>query len=209
MVQDGSIKMLYKQSSKYPDIQIGLHLNLIEKKSLDGKQYIPSLVNKKGFLFPLPIFLILNTLKRINPDHIRREIEKQIDFLTENGLKVSFIDSHQHTHAFSPVAEIVTQVASEKGIPQIRTYNRIRTFTLIAKIKYRLLKLAAYFSHYITYGKLDLPVTWKGNGKTQYSIMSCEGGGLDVLKLKSDSLVLVTHPYLPFDSNKSYIWTLI
>lgn len=209
MVSDESIKEIFKILEKNPNLKMGLHTNLIEGKCLSGKEYVPTLVNNRHQLFRLPVLLLKLLFGLVDRDQIKREIEKQIDHLLQKGLKISFIDSHQHLHAFSPIAEIITDVAKQKNIQTVRNYNAVKTFTLIAKIKYQLLKLAALATHIICYGKFGLPVTWNGNQKLQYSFMSWESGQLDISKISGRSLVFVTHPYLPFDSNRSYIPFLI
>ena len=209
MVGQSSLKALKKQAGNNNHLHIGLHLNLIEGKSNSGKDFVPSLLSGKGNFYFLPVFLIRLFLKTINKDHLKREIEQQIDKLQKSGLTVNFIDSHQHVHALSPVAEILDEIVKEKKIKNIRTYNNIRTYTFIAKCKFLLLKLASVTSYYLEYGKLGLPSSWRGGHNIQYSIMSWEGGRLDFSKITNKSLILVTHPFLPFDTNKSYISFLI
>ena len=189
-------------------IRVGLHLNLVEGKSSEGRKYIPTLVDNRGYFYPLKKLLPKILAKTVDPFHLEREIKKQIKLVKEAGLKVSFIDSHQHLHALSPVAELVEKVSKEEKVPQIRLYGRIQTFTLIAKAKLQLLKALSYLSYYLQYHKSGLPSSWQKNSEESYAFMSWEGNGFDVSKVKDKSLVFVTHPYLPFDTNKSYMWLI-
>src|SRR3989344_7935397 len=110
MADKDSLKALKKVANKKLGIKIGLHLNLVEGRSMTGKQYISSLVNQKGTFFPLWKVVTLLSLGKIDKQHIAREVTRQITLLKKAGYKVSFINSHQHLHALSPVAEIVTEI---------------------------------------------------------------------------------------------------
>lgn len=205
MVNQKSLQKLKSAVDKNPAYQIGLHVNLVEGKSIYGKEYIPSLVDKKGQFFALTRFIVLLFFGRIEKDHIKKEIKSQIKKMRNKNLNPQFIDSHRHVHAVSPVAEIVEEIAKEANIGQIRSYNLVKTYTTQAKIKYLFLKLTAAVSYFISYGKVGLPASWKQNGAKIYSFSSWEGKSIYFLKTDNENLVLVTHPYLPFDNNKSYM----
>ena len=202
------LKTLADLVRQKPHIGVGLHLNLVEGKSAEDKKFIPTLVDKRGYFYPLKKLVPKILAKTVDPFHLEREIRRQIRLVKEAGLKVSFIDSHQHLHALSPVAELVEKVSKEEKVPQIRLYGRIQTFTLIAKAKLQLLKALSYLSYYLQYHKSGLPSSWQKNSEESYAFMSWEGNGFDVSKIKDKSLVFVTHPYLPFDTNKSYMWLI-
>ena len=202
------LKTLAELVRQKPHIRVGLHLNLVEGKSCEGKKYIPSLVDNRGNFYPLNKLVSKLMLRAVDAFHLEREIRCQIRFLKAAGLKVSFIDSHQHVHALSPVAEVVMKVASEERIAQIRLYGKVKTYTLIAKAKLIFLKAVAYVSFRIYGKKTGLPVSWEKRGEESYTFMSWEGNGFDVSKVRDKSLVFVTHPYLPFDTNKSYMWLI-
>ena len=208
MCDKGSLKALVKLVENKPDIKVGLHLNLVEGKSLESHEYIPSVINGRNNLIPLKKFVPLLFLRQINPAHVEREVRSQINALKKTGLKVSFIDSHQHLHALSPISEIVARIADEESIRTIRSYRSVKTYTLIAKLKYLFLKTAAFLSYYLYFGSRGLPASWKDRNQESYSFMSWEGSRFDIAQVKDKKLVFVTHPFLPFDSNKSYTWML-
>lgn len=209
MCDKNSLKSLVNLIRNKPDIRCGLHLNLTEGKSLESKEYIPTIITGRNNLLSLPKVMFGIFSRFINPGHIEREIKAQARALKKSGLKVSFIDSHQHLHAISPIAEIVEKIAKAEDIKVIRSYKSIKTYTLIAKIKYLILKSAAYLSYLIYFGKWGLPVSWNGDYSHIYSFMSWEGSHFDIASIKDKRLIFVTHPFLPFDSNKSYTWYLI
>ena len=207
MCENSSLRSLVKLVNSNPGIKVGLHLNLVEGRSMEQKAYIPSLVSGRNKFFSLKKFTSLLFLHLINPGHIEREIKVQVNALKRTGLKISFIDSHQHLHAVSPIAEIVEKVAEKEKITVVRSYKNIKTYTLMAKMKYLILKLIAYCSHLLIYGKVGLPVTWNMQNRDSYSFMSWESTNFDITSIKDKKLIFVAHPFLPFDSNTSYMWT--
>lgn len=194
--------------AKEKHLNIGLHLNLVEGKSLDRKEYIPTLVNKRGEFYPLALFMVKLFLGLIDRKHIEREITKQIEFIKNAEVKVKFINSHQHIHALSPIDEIVTDIAKKQKIKVVRSYKKVKTYTLEAKLKHFILKAVAYISCLINHHQWGLPLTWNGKSGDSFAFMSWEGGRLDISQLREKNLVLVTHPFLPFDTNKSYMWLM-
>lgn len=207
MAEKSSLSSLVKLVKSKPEIKVGLHLNLIEGKSINHKAYIPSLVYGRGNFYSLKQLIPRIILRMVIPDHIEREIKSQINALKNLGFKVSFIDSHQHLHAITPVAEIVSKVADDEKIKVIRSYSKIKTHSFTAKVKYSILKLAAYGSYFLKYGHFGWPASWNIKYQDSYSFMSWESNKFDILSVKDKKLIFVTHPYLPFDSNTSYMWT--
>ena len=206
MAGKSSLSSLLNIIREKPEIKIGLHLNLIEGKSLSLYSFIPSLVYGRGNFYPLNRLISRLILRLINPAHIEREIKAQISSLRQSGFKVSFIDSHQHLHAISPFAEIVSKVALEEKVKVVRSYRRIKTYTLIAKIKYLTLRASAIASYFLASGKIGLPVSWNLKVEDSYAFMSWESNNFDISRVKDKKLVFVAHPYLPFDTNTSYMW---
>lgn len=209
LVDTKNLKLLENTAKNQSGVKLGLHINLTEGKSLNDNRYIPSLVQGKNRLYALPKFFLKILFRLIDENHIEREINGQIDNLEKRGIRVSILDSHEHVHALSPIAEIVEKIASERGINTIRSYKNVKNHTLIARLKYNFLKIMSLISHIIYKGKFDLPSSWKVNSRQIYSYMSWEGYDYDLSKNNDKALTLVTHPYLPFDSNKSYMWYLV
>ncbi|MBR1775446.1 ChbG/HpnK family deacetylase [bacterium] len=105
-----------------PDLGIGIHLNIIEGKSLTGDVNLLTDVNnnfKNSFLQLL--------IKSYNPkdkaflEQVEREFRAQIEKVKSRGIEISHIDSHVHTHSIPPIFEIVCKLAKEYGIHQVRT----------------------------------------------------------------------------------------
>lgn len=100
-----------------PNLGIGVHLNIIEGKSLTKS---PMLTNSKGRFNNGYLQLIL---KSNNPEFLKQvefEFRTQIETVM-NYTKVDHLDSHVHTHAIPNIFKIAAKLAKEYKIPCIRT----------------------------------------------------------------------------------------
>ena len=100
-----------------PNLGIGVHLNIIEGRSLTKA---PMLTNKRG-KFNNSFGQIL--LKSNNPQFLNQvefEFRTQIETVM-NYTKVDHLDSHVHTHAIPSIFKITAKLAKEYSIPYIRT----------------------------------------------------------------------------------------
>ena len=90
------------------DLDVGLHLALVEEPAVLGRELLPTLVDETGRL-PRTSgeFFRRAVLGRINWDEVEREIAAQIERFQNTGLRLSHLDSHQHLHMFPPVFQIV------------------------------------------------------------------------------------------------------
>jgi predicted glycoside hydrolase/deacetylase ChbG (UPF0249 family) len=191
MVTDNSLKELKKAIKSNPDIVISLHVNLVEGSGIHF-----------SVLKPLPAFLIGLLTGQVHKDALAHEVASQLDYLLSKHIPVQMIDSHQHTHALAPVAEIVGKLARKHKL-QIRTYGNVKIYSYKAVFKYAVLALLAGLTSLVWDKKLTLPITWKKDSKNGYmTVMSWEAEG-DIIEHQK-KVTYVTHPFLPYDSNRSY-----
>lgn len=106
---------------KCPDLGVGIHLNIIEGKSLceDVNTLIDSdgnFCNSYGKL----LWKAYNPKETEFLNDVEREFRVQIEKVLSRT-KVSHIDSHVHTHSIPKIFEIVCRLAKEYGINQVRT----------------------------------------------------------------------------------------
>jgi chitin disaccharide deacetylase len=94
---------------------IGLHLVLVEEKSLTGI-VLPN--NHK-------VFFIQYILGLIKLSDIEKELRAQINKCIDAGIRPAFINSHQHLHLLPGVMDIVVGLAKEFNISYIRTVNEV------------------------------------------------------------------------------------
>ena len=100
-----------------PNLGIGVHLNIIEGRSLTKA---PLLTNKKGKFNNGYLQLILKSNNNKFLEQVEFEFRTQIETVM-NYSKVDHIDSHVHTHAIPNIFKLTAKLAKEYGIPYIRT----------------------------------------------------------------------------------------
>lgn len=176
--------------------KVALHFNLVEKSAISKKEKVQSLVDNSGEFYSRYIFLLRLFFKFIKKQEIKKELEAQYNFLVSMGADVIEINSHDHTHAFSPVAKVVQQFAKKKNL-SVRLYGNFYPQSLRAKLVFLVMKSAARISNFVYLGKLNLPVSWKSSNN-KITFMSLED------RLPQKNLELVVHPELFFDKNIDY-----
>jgi len=98
------------------NISTGIHLNLVEGKSFSSANTITDnnqFLSKKEFIKRL-------FLKKIDKNEIEKELSLQIEYLMDNRVNISHIDSHQNMHYLPPILNIVVKIASKYKISKIR-----------------------------------------------------------------------------------------
>jgi len=100
-----------------PDLSVGIHLNIIEGKSLTK---CPLLTDENGNFNNGYIELIIKSFSKDFMSQVEREFRAQIEKVL-NLTKADHIDSHVHTHAIPNIFRLTAKLASEYKIPYIRT----------------------------------------------------------------------------------------
>jgi hopanoid biosynthesis associated protein HpnK len=94
-----------------PELDVGLHLTLVEERAVLGREVLPTLVDETGrFPSTSSEFFRRVFVGRIKWDEVEREIAAQIARFQKTGLRLSHLDSHQHLHMFPPVFQIVRRL---------------------------------------------------------------------------------------------------
>jgi hopanoid biosynthesis associated protein HpnK len=103
------------------ELDVGLHLTLVEERAVLERELLPSLVDETG-RFPRTSgeFFRRAFVGRISWDEVEREIAAQIARFQKTGLRLSHIDSHQHLHMFPPIFQIVRRLTSRMDHVWIR-----------------------------------------------------------------------------------------
>ncbi len=104
-----------------PDLGVGIHLNIIEGKSLCTD--LDQLTDDEGNFNNSFGELLLKSLNPKNTafiEQIEKEFRAQIEKVI-NRTQVTHIDSHVHTHSIPKIFELTAKLAKEYGIKQIRT----------------------------------------------------------------------------------------
>jgi hopanoid biosynthesis associated protein HpnK len=105
-----------------PELDVGLHLALVEERALLGREVLPTLVDETG-RFPRTSaeFIRRAVLGRISWDLVEREIAAQIALFQQTGLRLSHVNSHQHLHMLPPVFQIVSRLT--RGMDNVWVRN--------------------------------------------------------------------------------------
>jgi len=103
---------------------VGIHLTLNGENPVASVSQIPSLIGTDGKLFENHITFCLNILRRkICLEHIKIEIEAQLDKFFQAGLIPTHVDSHRHIHLFPPVFRVVKEVLRKHNLTKVRFLN--------------------------------------------------------------------------------------
>jgi hopanoid biosynthesis associated protein HpnK len=121
LVTGGAFEDAVAMAQQNPNLDIGLHLTLVEERAVLGPDLLPTLVDETG-KFPRTSaeFIRRAILGGISWYEVEREIAAQIALFQEIGLRLSHLDSHQHLHMFPPVFQIVRRLTSWMGDVWVR-----------------------------------------------------------------------------------------
>ena len=104
-----------------PELGVGIHLNVIEGKSLC--MGLDRLTDADGNFNNSYVQLLLKSLNKKDTafmEQLEKEFRAQIEEVMKYT-KVTHIDSHVHVHSIPAIFELVCKLASEYGIKQIRS----------------------------------------------------------------------------------------
>lgn len=105
---------------KCPDLGVGVHLNIIEGKSL--AEDADTLTDREGIFNNSYQKLLLKAYTdKIFLSQVEKEFRLQIEKVKKTGIRITHLDSHVHTHSIPPIFEIVCRLAKEYGVKQVRT----------------------------------------------------------------------------------------
>lgn len=111
----------FKRCKAYTNVQLSLHLNLVEGYPLSKPQDVSLLVSEDGsFKYSFAgLFLLSLTSKRKKLEkQLYKEIQSQLDFWKAQigeGTAL-FVDSHQHTHMIPIVFKTLMRVIKDQGL---------------------------------------------------------------------------------------------
>jgi predicted glycoside hydrolase/deacetylase ChbG (UPF0249 family) len=124
-------------SLQFPELSVGVHLNISEGRPVSPAAHVSSLVNERGELHlkPLPMWIRI-ARRQINLEDIRTECRAQILKIIDGGITPTHLDGHLHIHVLPQVSRIVIGLAHEFRITNVRcpTENLEATFPLLWKI---------------------------------------------------------------------------
>jgi predicted glycoside hydrolase/deacetylase ChbG (UPF0249 family) len=114
---EGAVKL----AKQMLGLGVGVHLNLFEGKPLSKDANIHYLLDDSGDFALTPAKLSLLSLCRHKiRNAIRTELAAQIQWVIDNGLRPTHLDSHKHIHSFPAIFPIVCGLARRFEIKAIR-----------------------------------------------------------------------------------------
>lgn len=105
------------------DLSFGVHLTFVNnegERPLSDPSKIPSLVGPDGAFTPGGRLFYRAFFRRVPVAEIRREMEAQIAFLADHGVRISHVDSHGHMHKVGPFVDALRAVLPRFGIERVR-----------------------------------------------------------------------------------------
>jgi predicted glycoside hydrolase/deacetylase ChbG (UPF0249 family) len=112
---------------EFPEIGLGVHLNIIEGKTLQNPTRNSLLCDAYGTYNNGFVKLLAKSANKKFLDEVETDFRLQIEKVL-NKAKVDHLNSHVHTHAIPNIFEITCKLAQEYGINYIRTQNEIPYF---------------------------------------------------------------------------------
>ena len=112
-------------AKKMPNLNIGLHADLTNEKSILSKEEIPLLIDENGKF--KHGFVNLAILSLIKPNELKiqakKEIKAQIEKAHSYGIKLIHLDSHRHVHMIPAIFKACMELCEEYNIPRLRFIN--------------------------------------------------------------------------------------
>lgn len=106
---------------QHPDLDVGLHLTLVELRPVLPAKEVPSLTDREGCFHSDHVpFLKAYLSGKIRLKEVDREIGAQFEKVQRQGIRISRIDSHQQLHMLPGILEIIVKYALKYGVTRIR-----------------------------------------------------------------------------------------
>ena len=103
---------------RLPALGVGLHLNLLAGRPL---AIVPTLADPRtGAFHSLSELARRALLGRVSASDVRRECDAQLGALAREGIVITHLDSHRHTHALPGVLPAVLASALAAGVRIVR-----------------------------------------------------------------------------------------
>jgi len=110
------------------EFSFGVHLTFVgdgpERPLVDPNQ-VPALVDHHG-QFAVARIVRLRALLGILPeDQIELEMRAQLSLVADQGITISYVDSHKHLHKLAPFRATLTRVLPDFGVQRVRNVQNV------------------------------------------------------------------------------------
>ncbi len=112
----------------HPDLEIGVHLDIIECKALtqNGKS---TLTDENGKFNNSYVDMLLKSYDKKFLSEVESEFNAQIEKILSVGIKPTYINTHVHTHSIPNLFKIICKSAEKYAIPNVRTQGELPYYT--------------------------------------------------------------------------------
>jgi hopanoid biosynthesis associated protein HpnK len=116
-----AVRQALALAREWPGLCLGVHLTLIQGKSVLPPGRIPHLVDSQGRFRRDPVRVGWRYFSRpgLLPE-IRRELAAQVEMVLAAGLTPWFLNSHVNLHLHPSIFPLVVDLAREYGVPGVR-----------------------------------------------------------------------------------------
>jgi hopanoid biosynthesis associated protein HpnK len=131
MVGGGAAAEAAAFARAHPSLKVGLHLVLVDGRSVLPKRQIPDLVDDAGRFAGEAV---ASGMRYFFSKRVRRQIERecvaQIEAFLATGLEMDHLNSHWHLHIHPALCDILVPLAKTYRIPAVRLpWQGLRTLT--------------------------------------------------------------------------------
>lgn len=120
-----AIKLL-KES---PELDIGVHLNIIRGFPLGKRKEVACLLNKKHMFLGFSKLVRKLVFSQIKLSEVEHEFSLQIERVLGEGFSISHLDTEKHIHAFPAIGKIVVRLAKKYKIGWVRGFRQTNSFS--------------------------------------------------------------------------------
>ncbi len=127
---DGAPEQVAAAHAAYPDLPMGLHLNITTGRPVLPPEQVPTLIDSNGNFYASDA--IIERLPTIALSDLRAELDAQARRFTATGVPFDHLDYHQHILAlYTPFYPLVRELARSYGVPVRQpvpesVYGRVR-----------------------------------------------------------------------------------
>jgi hypothetical protein len=113
---EGAPKRIAMMHARYPDLPIGLHLNITQGHPVSPPKKVSTLVDANGEFYSRNA--IIEHLPEISLDELRAELHAQAELFIASVGRFDHIDYHHHMLAlYTPFYPVVRELAREYAVP--------------------------------------------------------------------------------------------
>lgn len=117
------------QARMEPDLEIGLHLDLVGGWPVSDPAAVRSLIDDEGRFLGLSELTKRLFSGRVRAGEVAAEVRAQAALARSWGILPLAWDSHRHVHLMPPIARVVGRIARDEGVRWVRRARSPRTWT--------------------------------------------------------------------------------